>query len=126
MPRDFLDRPTVKGTKVALWSDAFVRGGTIENPAVGNFHVWRAPFACTVTAVKAIREGGTGMTINARKNAASNHLASALSLTSGSTWMDGGSVQNTSYAAGDYLQIMVVSITGTPTEAAIQVEFVRA
>jgi hypothetical protein len=99
---------------------------TIVNPVVGNVTTWRAPFACTVTNVRGHRIGGTGATINAQKNSASTHLASAVSLASANTWTDGGSVQNATYAAGDDIEMMVVSVTGTPTEVAIQVDFVRA
>lgn len=112
-----------------LFTQIISRGGTIFNPdgisAAVNIIVWRAPFACTVTNVRGYRVGGTGATINARRNGTSNHLASALSLTSADTWMDGGSVQNTAYAAGDKLEIMVVSATGSPTQVAVQVDFTR-
>ena len=94
-------------------------------PVAKNIIVWRAPFACTVTAVKGYRAGGTGATINARLNGASNHLASNLSLTSADTWMDGGGVQNTAYAIGDKLEIMIVSVAGSPDQVAIQVDFTK-
>jgi len=104
----------------------FGRGGTVLNPSGAiNIIVWRAPFACTVTNVRGYRVNGTGATINARRNGTSNHLASALSLTSADTWQDGGSVQNTAYAAGDKLEIMIVSVAGSPTQIAIQVDFTR-
>jgi hypothetical protein len=100
---------------------------TIVSPAAATFiMVWRAPIACTVTNVRGHRKGGTGATVNARKNQASDHLASDLSLTSADTWMDGGSVQNQTYAAGDDLEFEVATVAGTPTEVAIQVDFVRA
>lgn len=107
----------------------FSQGGTIYKSdgitdAV-NIIIWEAPFACTVTNVKGYRVGGTGATINARKNGASNHLASALSLTSADAWIDGGAVQNTAYAAGDKLEIMLVSVAGSPTQIAIKVDFKR-
>jgi hypothetical protein len=102
------------------------RGGTVLTPSGAiNVIVWRAPFACTVTNVRGYRVGGTGATINARLNGSSNHLSSALSLTSADTWMDGGSVQNTAYAAGDKLEIMVVTVAGSPTQVAIQVDLTR-
>lgn len=108
----------------------FKRGGTLLNSIDGltavNVFVGVLPFACTVTAVKGWRVGGTGATINARLNGASNHLASALSLTSASTVMDGGAVQNTAYVAGDYLEIMLVSVAGTVTQIGIEVTFERA
>lgn len=105
-------------------------GGTIVNgDGIGvaiNVIAWIAPYACTVTAVKGYRVGGTGATVNARKNGVGGaHLASHLSLTSADTWMDGGAVQNTSYAAGDKMEIMIVTATGSPTQLGVSVYFTR-
>ena len=58
----------------------FSKGATLLSPAVGNFIVWYADTACTVTNVRGYRVGGTGATVNARLNGASNHLAAAVSL----------------------------------------------
>ncbi len=106
------------------------RGGVFVNPngitAAINIIVWRAPIPCTVLTVKGYRVGGTGATINARKNGSLDHLSSALSLTSADTWMDGGSVQNATYAAGDKMEIMIVSEAGSPTQLAVQVDLVLA
>ena len=113
----------------ATWQSTIItKGGTIYNSAgipnaALNLIIWYAPFSCTVTNVRGYRVGGTGATINARRNGSLNHLASAKSLTSADTWMDGGTVQNTAYAAGDKLEIMVVSTTGTVTQFGIQVDF---
>lgn len=105
-------------------SITFARGGTVKTPTgADNIIVWRAPFACTVTKVWGYRSGGTGATINARKNNTDNLLASALSLTSTETWMDGGAVQNTAFVAGDELEIMIVTVSGSPDEVAVQVDF---
>lgn len=104
----------------------FCKGGTLLSPAVGNYIVWYATSACTVTNVRGYRVGGTGATINARLNGASNHLAAAVSLAGADAWVDGGAVQNTTYAAGDKLEIMVVSVAGAPTQIGIEVDFVRA
>jgi len=101
------------------------RGGTVPSPSAGNHVVWRAPFACTVTNVRGYRVGGSGATINARNEGANEHLSSDLSLTSPDTWMDGGAVQNTAYAAGEKLEIMVQSVAGSPTSVVIQVDFTR-
>ncbi len=104
----------------------FARGGTILDPAgARTVMVWRAPFACTVTNVRGHRKGGTGATINARRNQASDHLAADLSLVTTDVWTDGGAVSNTAYAAGDDLEIALRSIAGSPTEIAIQVDFTR-
>jgi hypothetical protein len=108
----------------------FSRGGTLLNAVDGitavNVITWYATMACTVTAVKGYRVGGTGATINARRNGASNHLASAVSLVNADTWYDGGAVQNTAYIVGDKLEIMVVSVAGTVTQIGIQVDFLKA
>lgn len=104
----------------------FSKGGTILSPTAGNFIIWYATSACTVTNVRGYRVGGTGATVNARLNGTSNHLASAVSVASADTWTDGGAVQNTTYAAGDKLEIMVVTVTGNPTQVSIEVDFVRA
>ncbi len=102
----------------------FQHSRTLLSPVAGTWYpVWIAPFPCVVTAVKAVRADGTAATINARKNGASNHLASALSLT-GTAWLDGGAVQNAAYVAGDHLQVSFVTLTGV-TLGAIQVNFRR-
>lgn len=105
-------------------------GGVLVNPngitATINVIAWQAPYACTVVAVRGYRVGGTSASINARLNGTNNHLSSALSLTSADTWIDGGAVQNTAYAAGDKLEIMLTAVGGSPTQIGVQVVFVRA
>lgn len=103
----------------------FTQTATILNPDTGNFIVWEAPYACTVTHVRGYRVGGTGATINARLNGTDNHLAAALSLTSADTWMDGGAVQNTAYVLGDKLEVMLVTLAGAPDQVSIQVRFLK-
>jgi uncharacterized protein YkvS len=105
---------------------AFSVGTTILNPASSTtVMVWRAPFACTVTNVRAHFKGGTSVIYNARLNQTSNHLSSNATQSTANAWGDGGSVQNTAYAAGDDLELMFVTITGAVTEATIQVDFTR-
>jgi hypothetical protein len=53
------------------------------------------------------------------------HLASDLSLTSADAWLDGGTVQSTSYAVGDALRLDLVSVAGSPDQVVIQVDFRR-
>ena len=103
----------------------FSKGGAVLDPDARNIVIWRAPFACTVTNVRGYRVGGTGATVNARKNGTLTHKSADLSLTSADTWMNGGAVQNTAYAVGDKLEIMLVTLTGTPTQVAVQVDFTR-
>lgn len=109
---------------------AFSRGGTLTNVlAAVNTIVWRSTIDCTVTALKGYRVGGSGATVNAGKGTTaaptSPILATPLSLTSAETWMDGGTVQNTAFTAGDPLIIQVLSASDSPPQIAIQVDFIR-
>jgi hypothetical protein len=113
-------------TSVLQTSLAFSRGGTILTPSAPiNVIVWQAPFACTVTNVRGYVIGATGATVNARNNGANTHLASDLTLGSTSTWLDGGAVQNTAYAIGDKMEIMVTGLGGGETQIAIEVILTR-
>lgn len=107
----------------------FNRGGVLHNPngiaATVNLISWLADRACRVVAVKGYRVGGTSASINARKNGSSNHLATALSLTSANTWMDGGAVQNTDYAAGDKMEVMLTAVAGSPTQIGVLLALVH-
>jgi hypothetical protein len=112
-------------------SRSFSRGGTIYNPsgisiAPATMSVWWAPYDCRVISIKGYRVGGTGATINAhRSGSATNHLASALSLTDANMWMDAGSITDATYTAGDGLEIALMSVAGTPTQVSIQVNYTR-
>lgn len=123
-------------TAAAIWkgttpvSITFSRGGSILTPAGAvNIMVWRANAACTVTALKGYRVGGTGATINAGKGTVATPtdlvLASDLSIASDEIWTDGGAVQNTSFAVGDPLIVVVASVAGSPFQIAIQVDFTK-
>jgi len=102
----------------------FSKTATIVSPAgADDFLAWVAPYGCTVVSLKAFREGGTGATVNAMKNGSLEHLSGDLSLTSADTVFDGGAVQNTTYAEGDYLHVRVKSIGGSPDKITIQVNF---
>lgn len=126
MARDFKVTPTVNGVPVELTGYPLTVGTSFITPTGAlTLMAWRAPWACTVTNVRGHRKGGTGATVNARKNQTSNHLGSDLSLTSADTWIDGGGVSNVSYAAGDDMELMLVSVAGSPTEVTIQVDLTR-
>ena len=119
-----------QGATGASGGGVLARGGTLYNQggiATGaNLIAWRAPYACTVSSVWGYFVGGTGAaTINARKNGSSNHLASSLEMYTRDQWNSGGAVQNTSYTVGDKLEIMVVGVTGLPTQVAVQVDFTK-
>ena len=108
----------------------FTRGGTLVNTvdfiSAISVPVWSATWPCKVIKIKGYRVGGNETTsINARKNGSSNHLATAKTLASASTWIDAGTVQNTNYAVGDSLEIMVVVPGASLTQIAIQVDFIK-
>jgi len=117
----------ITGARGPAGSNSFSRGVSVLNPA-GPLDIvgWRAPFACTVTALRGYRVGGSGAAVNARKAGSGTHLAANLSLDSAGAWIAGGAVQNASYAAGDTLEFMLASVAGGPSQVAIQVEFTRA
>lgn len=94
-------------------------------PANGNYMVWRAPFPCTLTNVRSHFKGGANCVVNARRNQTSNGLSSNFTNSTADAWGDGGSVQNTAYAAGDDLELMLVSTSGAVTEVCIQCDFTR-
>ncbi|MET8113823.1 right-handed parallel beta-helix repeat-containing protein [Streptomyces prasinus] len=98
------------------------KGLVVTAPAgAASYVIWRAPKACTVTAVRGYRVGGTGATINATKNGV-DLLAVNLSLSTASTWLAGPGVQNAALAAGDTLAVAIRSVAGAPTAVTIQVD----
>ncbi len=87
---------------------------------------WQSPTACTLTGMKAYRVGGTGATVNAYRNTTGSPLRSAaLSLTTASTWTDGGAVQNTAFAVNDSLLFGLLTVAGAVTQVNIQLSFTR-
>jgi hypothetical protein len=116
-------------TAHAAATASFSKGAAFLDPAgvaVATVAAWRAPFACTVTNIRGYRVGGTGATINAYKNTTGSPLrSSALSVSSTSTWVDGGAVQNTAFPVGTTLLVAVISVTGSPTQISVQVDFTR-
>lgn len=116
---------TTAGEAALLALAGFTRshGATVVSPTapLWAFVLLRATRACTVTAIKGRRTAGTGATINARRNGAETFLASDLSLTT-ETVTDGGTVQNAALAIGDTIEIGILTVEGSPTSIAIQVE----
>jgi len=98
------------------------KGLIVTAPAgAASYVIWRAPKACTVTAVRGYRVGGTGATINATRNGA-DLLATNLSLSTADTWLAGPGVQNAVLAAGDTLAVAVRSVAGGVAAVTIQVD----
>jgi hypothetical protein len=115
-------------TWVAASSPAFSKAAAFFDATavpVMTVAVWTATYACTVTAIKGYRTGGTAAAVNAYKGTTATLLmASNLSLSSAGAWLDGGTVQNTAFAAGNSLLIGVASNTGA-TQITVQVNFTR-
>lgn len=114
-------------------TSTFSRGGTISDvtfgvSTTGSYPVWRAAFPCRVTALYGYSQnGGAGTTqVNAWKSGSSGYsLHTASNLVIGTTlkWFSANSVQNTDYATGDTL-ILIVSGSGEKS-IAVQVDFIR-
>jgi hypothetical protein len=102
---------------------AFASKGLVFTAPTGAvaYTVWRAPQACTVTAVRGYRSGGTGATVNATTNGA-DLATTDLSLPTDVTWMAAATLQNTALAAGDSIALAVRSVTGTPTAVSVQID----
>lgn len=113
----------LKATAQSFSVGALLLGGP---PSNGFYMVWRAPFACTVTNVRAHFDAGTSVTVNARVNQTSDFLSSDFTHSTANSWGDGGSVQNTSIAAGDDIEVELVGTSGAVTKANIQVDLTRA
>lgn len=100
------------------------RGATIIDPVVSNVVVWRATTTCTVTKISGYRVGGSGATINGRKNGTQALLTSDVALSTEHNWLSSTSVQNQSFVAGDTLELMITGIGASPTQIAIQIDMV--
>lgn len=114
--KGYFDLPTAA-------SASFSHNVILTDPVVATFMVWRAPFGCTVTKVTAARTGGTGATVNARKNGTDLHLVTDVSLPTTGSFIDGGAVQNVNYVTNDYLEILVTGVSGAVSQLTIQVDF---
>ena len=85
---------------------------------------WRAPFACTVTNVRAYLVGGTNAVINAQHNGVD--LVGDLTDSSAGSWQDAGTITGTAaMSVGDTITLEIVSVSGSPTSVTIQVEMSR-
>lgn len=107
----------------------FEKTGVLYNEngitSTANIIMWRARLACKVKAVRGYRVGGTAASINARKNGSTTFLTGDLSVTTADTWMNGTlkSDASVNLAAGDKLEFMLTSVTGSPTQVGVQIEF---
>jgi hypothetical protein len=98
-------------------------GYVFEAPTTGIARaILRAPKALTVTAVRGYRVGGSGATVNAQ-NAASDLLASDLSLASAGSWTSDTTIQNAAVSSGATVSVEVASVGGTPTYVTVEVDY---
>lgn len=105
-------------------SQAFSKGGVVLSPIAQTIVIWRAPFPCTITAVKGYQDVGTGSVVTAY-DGPTDLLHTDLTISSAATWQDGGSLAETAVSAGDSIAIRVVSVSGSPNYLAIQVELTQ-
>jgi hypothetical protein len=119
--KGFFVLPTVPSNIVS-------RAITIDSPASSTTKViWRAPYACTLTYVRAYMVGGASdeITVNARKNGIDENLTGDLTVDAENIWFEAAGDNETDYAVGDTLEVMVETVTGTPTQLVIQVDFTQ-
>ena len=98
-------------------------------PDVRNIILWKAPFACTVTAVRGYRVGGAATNaFNARKLGTTNFLSANKAIASADTWTDGtlsGTPADLAVAATDKVEIMITEVTSNPSQMSVQIDFTR-
>jgi hypothetical protein len=105
-------------------NQVFSKGGVILLPIPQTIAIWRAPFPCTITAVKGYQDTGTGSVITAY-DGSTDLLDTDLTISSAATWQDGGSLAKTTVSAGDSIAMKVVSVSGSPNYLVIQVELTQ-
>lgn len=128
-------RVTITGSLIVSGtqgSGVFSKGGTIADfsnliSTSASYFVWRAPYSASVVALFGRRETGSATTaINARRSSSAGyalHTASNLVLGSDNTWTQANSVQNTTYAGGDSLEIIISGSNNR--QVAVQVDFIK-
>jgi hypothetical protein len=91
----------------------------IHNPPSGTttYPFFVASSTCTVTKVRAIQIGTGSLTVNGRKNSASDIIASEL--TPATTWAS-SAVLAVGLVAGDDVAVRLTSVTGTVTYVVVQ------
>jgi hypothetical protein len=102
----------------------FSKGGSVLGPVAQTIVIWRAPFSCTVTAVKGYQDAGNGSVVTAYVGSA-DILNSDISISTAGTWQDGGSLATTAVSAGESIAIKIVSVSGSPNYITVQVEFTQ-
>lgn len=113
-------------------SGVFSKGGTIADYSnliaiSASYFIWRAPYSASVVALYGLRDTGSATTaVNARRSSSAGyalHTASNIILTSDNTWTRANAVQNTAYAPGDSLEIIVSGSNNR--QVAVQIDFIK-
>ena len=116
---------------IAVIEAKLSRGATILFPDPITVIVWRAPFACTATAVRGYRVGGNSANkINAVRGRGSpasfvDLLPNDKGLTQADEWNTVNNLQNADFIEGDQLLISIRDVSGAPDQVAVQVDFTR-
>lgn len=99
----------------------FTKEYRVAKGAAGTYMVTRLPVGCTAVAVRAYRAGGSGGTVNAKRNGG-DLLAEPLATVT-DAWAGWTHLQNAAFAAGDTLSVVTADPDGGPSEVVVQVEF---
>lgn len=105
-------------------SQTITIGAVFTTLTVGDYIVWRVPFACTVTAVRGYVDTGTTTQINAKKVGTGDFCSADITIDPSDAWEAGTVNQNTALSAGDTVAVEIVA-AGTATQLTIQVEVTR-
>lgn len=94
-------------------------------PVAGDYVIApRANAVTTLVAFYARQTGGTGATIDVKKNGVTL-LTAVLSLTAATTWTAGTLVATPALAIGDTVEFDVVSVAGSPSDIEFSLEGTR-
>ncbi|MEV4749070.1 hypothetical protein AB0K21_22050 [Streptosporangium sp. NPDC049248] len=99
----------------------FTKEYRVAAGTAGTYVVTRLPVGVTAIAVRAYRVGGSGGTVNAKKNTSDLLAANLATVTD--AWAGSTALQNATFAAGDTLSVVAAAPAGTPTEIIVQVDF---
>jgi hypothetical protein len=83
--------------------------------------IWRVPYPCVVTAVRAYADVGTTTTVNAGEITDGDFCSANIAIDPADAWEEGTPNQNTVLVPGDTLYVEVVN-AGSATQVTIQVD----
>lgn len=117
-------------TTAVFQSRTFTINAVILSPsATADYMVWRAPFACTVTAVRGYRVGGTSASVTAGSSPAASvvitNFATGFTTASNTGTWDSGTVTSSAVASTNNVWVRITAISGTATQLCIQIDMTR-